>query len=398
MRPAKKQRKMAAHWEKRFWSVRTLAGIVNSRRAYGGPVTLNVGLTDNCNLCCIHCRFRSARKQKRPLQQEQIDRYEKPESANLLLSNQSVGHEADSRFVHNLIEEVTALHTPRIVFAGNGEPLLHRNALDFIAHAKHLGRHTSIFTNGTPLNRETVDEAIRAELDVLRVSILAASAAEYANTHPGAEPTTFDQLKSHLLYLSDRKKAYASTIPRLVLYTTVLAQNCGGVSELASLAEELDADEVVFLALDDMEDDSVALLAPNEGQVEFLQKKAKSVAAYLDEKEIQHNLAAFAKGFHRGVLDTRGIYQRIPCYYGWLASVIKPDGNVFFCCPASLPIGNLHDHTFTTIWHSSAYEQLRKEAKTIHMRRASVTASACHKCVHYSANLRVNRFLRPFAR
>lgn len=388
---------MGLFWNNKFWPIRALAGIANGRKAYGGPVTLNLGLTDRCNLRCIHCRYHSPKKQTKDRYREQVDRYEKPPLASLRLSKKPVGREADSRFAHNLIEEVAVLGTPRLLFAGDGEPFLHRNALDLMARAKHLGLHTTVFTNGTQLDRETVDELIRIRLDVLRVSILGASAQEYADTHSKDDPAAFDQLKSRLLQLLDRKKSRTSVKPRLVLYTTALAQNFRGLRALADLAVDLGADAVVFLALDDIGDEGIASLSPNEEQVEIIHKQAESVAAHLEEQEIQHNLRAFLNVLHQGRLYTGDIYQKIPCYYGWLASVIKPDGNVFFCCSARRPIGNLNEQTFTNLWRSSAYARVRNEAKTIHIRGTSVSGSICHKCVHYAANQRVHSYLRPFA-
>jgi MoaA/NifB/PqqE/SkfB family radical SAM enzyme len=386
---------MGLLWKRKFWPIRILAGIHGGGKTYGGPVVVNVGLTDQCNLRCIHCRYRSPKKIGRL--QEKMDRSYIADSEHPPVSMKSGVGEADSYFVNSLIETLAALGTPRIIFAGDGEPFLHRNVLDFIARAKHSGQHTAVFTNGTLLDRDTVDELLHQKLDVLRISVLSTSAEEYVSTHPGTDRDAFDQLKDRILYLRDRKKAQKSGAPRLVLYTTVLAQNCEGLAALPGLSAELGADEVVFLALHDIGGETIAPLAPGEQQAEILQKQVASIAAQLDEKKVRHNLRAFINVFHKGRLQTGNIYQEIPCYYGWLGSVIKPDGNVFFCCPAHRPVGNLNEQSFTRLWNSSAYERLRKEAITIHKRSTPVSETDCYKCVHYAANLRLHRFLRPFS-
>src|SRR5512137_232066 len=39
--------------------LRTVFGIMNGSRAFGGPVQVNLRLTNRCNLCCIHCYYYS---------------------------------------------------------------------------------------------------------------------------------------------------------------------------------------------------------------------------------------------------------------------------------------------------------------------------------------------------
>ena len=59
--------------------------------------------------------------------------------------------------------------------------------------------------------------------------------------------------------------------------------------------------------------------------------------------------------------------QNMPCYYGWLFSVIDADGNLYPCCfqdrrPSSA-IGNIKKDNFRKLWYSEKYRILENNPK-----------------------------------
>ena len=61
--------------------------------------------------------------------------------------------------------------------------------------------------------------------------------------------------------------------------------------------------------------------------------------------------------------------KNMPCYFGWLFSVIDADGNVYPCCfqdrSPSSEIGNIRKDDFGTIWSSKKYKDFRRNFKNI---------------------------------
>lgn len=76
---------------------------------------------------------------------------------------------------------------PTLFFGGLGEPLFHKQTVDWIAQAHAAGARTELITNGTMLTEKRSRALIEAGLDLLWVSIDGASPESYADVRLGAE-------------------------------------------------------------------------------------------------------------------------------------------------------------------------------------------------------------------
>lgn len=75
---------------------------------------------------------------------------------------------------------------PTIFFGGFGEPLAHPDIVEMVIKAKLLGSKVELITNGTMLTPEISRELIKADLDILWVSIDGATPESYADVRLGA--------------------------------------------------------------------------------------------------------------------------------------------------------------------------------------------------------------------
>lgn len=108
------------------------------------PLHIYIEPTNICNLNCLHCARWSI---KRKLQHMEL----------------SVFTEAI-----NQIKKVG--WNPRITLTGQGEPLLHREIMDFVRLAHDNGIFVSIISNGTVLTEELGVKLIKAGLDRMQFS------------------------------------------------------------------------------------------------------------------------------------------------------------------------------------------------------------------------------------
>lgn len=99
------------------------------------PIELEIGLTNACNHRCIFCAVDYTGY--RP---EKID-------AKMLKTN---------------LKELAAKGLKSIVYAGEGEPLLHKEAFDIINYTKALGIDAAVSTNGVLLTAEASRECLRS--------------------------------------------------------------------------------------------------------------------------------------------------------------------------------------------------------------------------------------------
>lgn len=94
-----------------------------------------------------------------------------------------------------------------MIFAGHGEPLLHRQIADMIAYAKEKGitERTEIVTNGSLLTHALSDALIAAGLDRLRISLQGVTAEAYRKT--SGVSIDFEQFIEQIEYFYQRKTA-----------------------------------------------------------------------------------------------------------------------------------------------------------------------------------------------
>lgn len=96
-------------------------------------------------------------------------------------------------------------HLKAIIFAGHGEPLLHRQIADMVAYAKEMkiADRIEIVTNGSLLTSELSDALIAAGLDRLRISLQGVSAEAYQET--SGVSIDFEQFVEQIRYFCRKK-------------------------------------------------------------------------------------------------------------------------------------------------------------------------------------------------
>jgi radical SAM protein with 4Fe4S-binding SPASM domain len=259
---------------------------------------------------------------------------------------------------------------------------------------KTAGCYCSANTNGTLLDCETVDELIKIGFDDLRITTMAGTRDVYERTHPGISTKVFSNMKQNLLYLAERKAALGVQHPKITLCFIVIKQNFDNVYAFAKFAAEVRAERVFYRPLDDVKEPGLKNLIPTQQQAASVKEQLEAVESYLESKGISHNIRYFRKVF-RQKLDTTALHRLIPCYYGWLAVMIDPDGTVYPCCRCYESLGNVYERNFSDIWHGESYRKFRREALGINKKKTTLSCCDCNNCVHHTANLRVFKTFHP---
>lgn len=121
------------------------------------PIELEIGLTNACNHRCIFCAVDYTGY--RP---DRID-------SGILAKN---------------LEELVGKGTKSIIYAGEGEPLLHKEAPDIINRTKSFGIDAAMSTNGVLLTPEVSRECLKS-LSWIRFSTSGITDAAYDKIHQG---------------------------------------------------------------------------------------------------------------------------------------------------------------------------------------------------------------------
>lgn len=383
---------------KRLSQVRAVAGILHGSRVFCGPLQATFHITNRCNIRCVHCPFfspyikrpillelRSARLAGNALPDDQYARD---------LQKHLRTNDADSEKTFAVIDELLGMGTSQFLFSGNGEPFLHKNIMEFIGRVRHGRGACTVFTNGILLDRNTIDELIKMEVDELRVSLMAGTREMYQRTHRGIGERTFETVRDNLRYLSERKKAARSGRPIVTLVNVVFSENAEGVVDFIEFADDVKADRIKFNVFNSYYDPGLSGLAPNEEQAAFVRDRLTESRAYVDSRKIDHNIDFFLRVF-RDKIDTMSLYRNIPCHIGWLGVRLNTDGEVSPCCGCNNSMGNAYETGFNEIWKGQAYQKFRREAMQINVSRKPLAGCGCQTCPHYTLNLRVHKFLHP---
>jgi radical SAM protein with 4Fe4S-binding SPASM domain len=110
----------------------------------------------------------------------------------------------DKDVLMNMLSEVAKCGVKSVMFAGEGEPLLHKDIAELTLHAKKVGIDVAITTNGVLFN-DTVAERCLPVLTWMRVSLNAGTPKTYSKIHR-CHPEDFQKVFDHITNAVELKR------------------------------------------------------------------------------------------------------------------------------------------------------------------------------------------------
>ena len=153
--------------QKLIYHIPELSRWINGEIVY--PIYIDLGLTSRCNHRCIFCAFDF-------LGYEPID--------------------LDINCLKNFIQEAARKGVKSIMFAGEGEPLLHNYIIEAVNFTKASGIDVAITTNGVLLDKFDLEKLLQP-LTWLRISLDASTPETYAYLHNTA-PEEFTKVVENI--------------------------------------------------------------------------------------------------------------------------------------------------------------------------------------------------------
>lgn len=361
-----------------------LQSIETGRGAEVGPEVVHLDLTNRCNMDCIACWDRSpliGREKNDPIF-----------SWTLPLAT-----------VKSTIDQLVALgNTRTIKLGGGGEPTMHPEWLEIVHYIRARQRYVEldINTNGSLLQPATIEALIRAEVNLLTVSLWAATEKTYQATHPNQPLSAFTRLIDNLRLLVHRRPA---GLPRLFIHNVIMNRNYHELEAMLDLALDIGADEVHFTLVDPVPDKTEELLLDTRQHRELvdcclrLKKRVNQWNDYQDPQTGKRiritNFNEFCAKLSQAEVE-QGVYDRralntIPCYIGYLYARIMADGRVVPCCKGHrMVMGNINERSFADIWNNRRYRIFRHNGRFMDktepyfrlMGSADSTVPGCANC------------------
>ncbi len=249
----------------------------------------------------------------------------------------------DTGLLKERVSELGKLGLKSIMYAGEGEPFLHRDMALLINYTKRAGIDVGVTTNGVLLKKE-ITENILGNTEWIKVSIDGATRDTYAKIHR-CNPSDFDQVIENMSYAAKVRKnnGYACTLGIQLL---LLPENHHEVVSLAELARDIGMDYLVIKPYSQHPQSKTRIYS----SVKY------SDYEYLADELVKHNTDDFSVIFRIRTMkkwdEGERSYRRCLALPFW--SYIDAAGNVWGCSvflgDERFLYGNICEQPFQKIW------------------------------------------------
>lgn len=286
------------------------------------PISVELTLTNRCNLNCVYCSDNDLRKRQG--------------------KKQALHYEVIERLLSDLAEG----GTKGIVLEGGGEPTLYPEFERIVKFAKGKGLGIGLITNGTV----SLDAELLREFEWIRVSLDASTSKEYMELK-GVD--CFESVVNNIT----RYAKYCDTVGVGYVVTN---KNISQIETLVMRIRESGAAYIQLRPVVDSEE-----LYPYDVDLSFLK-------CYQN-----HRFAVILDGMKENAKSGNG---SLSCRAHSLTSIISGDGSVYLCGRLNIyrwlrPIGNINNESFHEIWLG---EERRNQAEMV--KDAEFCKRNCPQC------------------
>ena len=270
---------------------------------------------------------------------------------------------------NGLVKELSALGTKIILFGNTEEPFMDPNMIEKIKYAKQSNLKCFIITNGSLIDEEYAEKMVDLKLDYLNVSLNAGTPETYPQIHTTENPKTFEKIVQMISLIQKIKENKQTDFPRTRLSMVVCNRNYQDIEKFVGLCQEIGVKNALIKRLISTSKEMAKELELTPIQEEETKKYLLEALKYSKK----YGLNLDVEWAEWTGLQPTPVENVMPCYYGWLFTVIDADGSVHPCCfqdrSPTCTIGNIKENEFSTLWCSKKYGDFRMKFKNIDERR-----------------------------
>ena len=306
----------------------------------GIPIYVVFDVTSKCNLKCIHC-------------------YSLEQNEGLTTNE-----------VYHIVDMLYEAGVGMIDFGG-GEPLLRKDIFDILSYSKDLGLYTSLSTNGTLLDNDSIKRLKALDIDHVCISL------------DGAKPETHDHIRN-------KKGTYKKTIEGIKncvtagintqISTVFMRSNIDELADLHNLLESLNVDGWYvydFIPAGRGKEIQDEVLGPKQRGQLFTKLQELAPSSRISIKPSPYLLTVnSACGTDTYFYRTYGKLTEFigGCPAGRWTCHISSNGDLHPCYLLPHKLGNLKQDTFEDIWFNSSNPVLKE------LRNRTLLKGTCGKC------------------
>lgn len=290
----------------------------------------------------------------------------------------------DADVLNQRMGEMADCGVKSVMFAGEGEPLLHKRMGEMVLHAEKVGLDVAFTTNGVLLKERFVDDCLHA-ISWIKVSLNGGDEASYEKVHR-TKGEDFHKVVKNLTYAVEarEKKGGSCTLGAQMV---LIPENVDAAESLVALGKDIGLDYVVIKPYSQHHQSITRRYESIDySPIMELEQKLKSYAT--DDFQVIFRHQAISRA-----LDGAKHYER--CHatpYLW--AYLMSDGTLYGCSAflknPDFLYGNLNEISFKEAWHS---EQRRKNFEQM---KNGFDLSRCrHNCRMEAVNLSLEDLINP---
>ncbi|MBZ0273474.1 radical SAM protein [bacterium] len=358
---------------------------VTANRAFVGPRTFHLDVTNTCNTDCVQCWFHSPYAKNRP----------DAGDFDIEWKRRQMPWDTFTRIVDDLADMRAG---EDVVLSGKGEPTVHPRIADMVRYVKSKGLFATLFTNGIRLDAPLARAIVESRCDMVYVSLMADAPDTYARLHESPPAGEFERVVENIANLVREKRAAKADAPRIVLVDVVCNRNHDRVIEFARLGASLGVDILRYqLTAIESYNKPLSMTAGELARVRRDLSSARGIARDAGMSIVENIDLQLARGEENWSGDR---YLREGCFAGWSFSRVWAGGEVSFCCAPKV-IANLNDARFADVWTSRDYDRARIAGKLIDLNRdykfqngETLFNAICTRCPNYEGVERLRDVMR----
>jgi radical SAM protein with 4Fe4S-binding SPASM domain len=291
------------------------------------PIYVEIGLTNRCNHNCMFCA---------------LDYLEHG------------GADIDSKILSKNLENMAKHGVKSVMFAGEGEPFLHKNIPFFVRTAKESGMDVSITSNGVPFTDKKAEQCM-PYLSWIRFSVDAGTPETYAKIH-GTKKGDFEKVLNNIKYAVNLKSKnnLNTTIGVQALLTNK------SLDELSLLART-----IKNIGVDNLQIKPYSHHPASKNDLRFDYNEAEKLRVELEGLNNQNFQVIYRTQTIKRLFQERDYKE---CYGLPFFTLIDSKGNVLPCNlfynNQEFSYGNLYKNSFSEIWNGEKRKKVIQNIKS----------------------------------
>jgi radical SAM protein with 4Fe4S-binding SPASM domain len=288
------------------------------------PIYVEIGVTNRCNHRCVFCA---------------LDWFEKKPI------------DIDSGVIKRALREMAECGVKSVMFAGEGEPLMHQDICEFVSYARLQGLDVAITTNGVLFSREKLEKTLPS-LSWVRFSVDAGTSQTHKKIHRGGS-NDFDKVLTNIREAVAIKKRDNLAVVIGVQFL-LIPDNLDDLVHFIDLFKEIGVDNVQIKPY------SQHPLSKNQYSIEYSQYQ--SIEEEIKKFETPEFQVIFRSQTAKRLMTKRE-YQE--CYGMPFFTLIEADGSIIPCMMfyknPEFCYGNLYDNSFASIWAGEKRKRILRQ-------------------------------------